>query len=150
MKYRTLNSGEVVLEGDQYISTGSTIWSVAHVSSVGRTVAEWRGMGSWRRPVSQDNWIAFSERKPTKEDASMDGVVAWLDGTVALIQPWDRIPISSKYWMPLNFVPREPTRIKVDGHEVIPNKDGSIKVGCQTVASKDFEEIIRQRQEVMK
>lgn len=45
---------------------------------------------------------------------------------------------------------KKPTPIKVDNHEVIPNKDGSLKVGCKTISKEDFEEIVRQREEVMK
>jgi hypothetical protein len=40
-------------------------------------------------------------------------------------------------------------RVKVDQHEVIPQPDGSLKVGCQTIPSEQFEEIVRQRAAAM-
>jgi hypothetical protein len=164
MKYRKLEPHEIIRVGDIYWcdsednidpdnGTGLIIKNEADGAGMR---ADYSGNAHFRR-IQQDNWIAFSERKPTKEDSSPSSKVAirFQNGSVELhdvvyVISSDFSPTPNTYWMPLNFTPREPTRIKVDGHEVIPNKDGSIKVGCQTVSSEDFEEIIRQRAEAMK
>lgn len=161
-KYRRLVN-ELVQVGDIATSDGtpesSSVISREGDSCIGRNsnIQGWDN-DFWYREVKEDNWIAFSDRKPTKEDANEDNciIVRSMSGavgvrninTVGKGREWEPGPQS--YWMPLNFIPREPTRIKVDGHEVVPSKDGSIKVGCQTVSSQDFEEIVRQRNEAMK
>lgn len=147
MKYRDLIPGEDTFQsGDIFGSDRTPI----PVSLYGETVL----VTGFQRPI-KDNWISFKDRKPTKEDALSTGKLYWTwmlhgkreFGELDYSATW-RLA-KDIYWMPLNFVPREPARIKVDGHEVIPGKDGSVKVGCQTVSSPDFEEIVRQRNEAL-
>jgi hypothetical protein len=160
MTYRTISAIEL-REGDEYSSTNPTHgafgrWNLVFGNLSRYAEYDW---GIYRRPIREDNWIAFSDRKPTKEDAGEQGHIVVLycgdDGSTSELLKQQFCEDSSgywsaDYWMPLNFVSREPVRVKVDGHEVVPNKDGSVKVGCQTVSSQDFEEIARQRSEAMK
>ncbi len=39
--------------------------------------------------------------------------------------------------------------LKVAGHEAVFNPDGSVKVGCQVIASKDVDEILKRREKAM-
>lgn len=154
MKYRKLTN-EILQASDR-------CWSDVDVSdetfhscalsvgerNIGSRASDWNP-GFWRRPVKEHNWISFAEREPTKEDRNIHGqiLIRCHNGSCGLFR-WNTT--SAPHWMPLNFVEETPAPIKVDGHEVIPNKDGSVKVGCKTVSKEDFEEIVRQRSEVMK
>jgi hypothetical protein len=155
---RKLQQHEIVREGDRYQINGSHATSLAALMSIGVAVARWKRSGSWwRDDPPQDNWISFKDRKPAQEDAdNMGGFIAvrYQNESVALIavqlvNSRNFSPTDNTYWMPLNFTPREPQRIKVSEHEVVPNKDGSLRVGCRTISSPDFEEIARQRREAM-
>lgn len=135
--WRELSSSDTIQTGDRFYS-----WS--RDESVLRDYIGKHGAccGKWyRRVAPQDNWISFKDREPTKEDANEFGkiVARYKSGDYHFVA-WNGIN-HFEYWMPLNFTPREPARIKVDGNEVIPNKDGSLTVGCQTIKSEDFEEI---------
>ncbi len=45
------------------------------------------------------------------------------------------------------WLPEAP--FKVAGHEAVFNPDGSVKVGCQVIASKDVDEILKRREKAM-
>jgi hypothetical protein len=153
MKYRSLQTGDTIRKGDEYLSMPSGTWMNGSDYIGGKLAL---GAREWRRPIKEDNWISFTERKPTKEDAYFglhkNGYIAtrFLDNSIGL-HPFDCInSASATHWMPLNFVPRELARIKVRNEDVIPNKDGSVKVGCTTIPKEDMKEIVRQWNEVAK
>ncbi len=45
------------------------------------------------------------------------------------------------------WLPEPP--LKVAGHEAVFNPDGSVKVGCQVITSKDVDEILKRREKAM-
>lgn len=149
------DSQEIIREGWEY-TDGTYEWHLVS-SSVGMTVqvatkrygCGWR----WRKPTTPKNdWIPMTEQKPTKED-SQDGTgyVVGLrseGGGIGFFR-YDDIKPSYDFWKPLHFTPPPSPKVVVNGHEVIPNKDGSLTIGCTTVPCADMEEIIRQRREAM-
>lgn len=156
MRYRKLNN-EIVRLGDVASSCGKPEESICFAdpgeSCIGQSSNMWAN-NFWYRPI-KDNWIAFADQKPTKEDrANASGcvLVRQFTNEGVSFMHWSATPGSDQtHWMPLAFTPEAPPTIKVDGNEVTPQKDGSIKLSCGTVIpAKDVEELLRQRQEAMK
>lgn len=165
MKYRDLGPNELVQVGDvactdpendaQITKNGSP--ATEGESCVGARAGIWTGR-FWHRPIPGHNWIAFSDRNPTAEDADNVGDVQGC--VLVLVSGYERRSVhfasignqgNATHWMPLHFNSPEPARIKVDGKEVIPQKDGSVKLGCGTIIPKgDVEEFLRQREAAMK
>lgn len=149
MKYRTIQPREVRI-GDEYRVKGAPQSPWTRVNALhGWEDCDWAEL---RRAIPGDNWISFKDRQPTKEDASLSGhVVATSSGGKAISLHDFELCQYFEYWMPLNFIPREATPVKVDGKEIIPQKDGSVKLSCGTVIPKaDVKEFIRQYQERIK
>lgn len=153
------DSTEIIQVGFQYQgdSCGAT-WQNASLSDIGLRAGDQSVAGHWRKPVASHNWVKFSERKPTKEDtANSAGCVlvriafGEADSHSVYFTPWDAAPDKATHWMPLNFIPESPAPIKIEGKEILPMKDGSVKISCGTVVpAKDIEEFLRQREEIMK
>lgn len=154
MKYKAIRRGmgSRAMPGDEYQISGDT-WQNGS-AFIGETIDIYAV--DWRRPIKGHNWISFKDRKPTKEDAYFSPNRGYkpsganISGLIlVLLNPENTMTHWTKFEPPI-FVEDEPVRVKVDNHEVIPNKDGSLTIGCKKVASSDFETIIKQREEAMK
>lgn len=157
MKYRKMQEGEVIQAGDvgwccneePDLENEIGLPVNERDAIIGRTVGFCSNL--YWRPIKH-NWVSFEERKPTRQDAGYDGQVLnrCNDGSIGLF-PWSAsIYGNETHWMPLFFTPETPTRVRVYDHDVIPNKDGTVKVGCQKISKESMDEIIRQRQAAMK
>lgn len=167
MKYRKLEPNEVIQEGDRYLCDSYVSDGVfqrqaiyAYTGNFGRKVGDCEA-GFWRRPVEEDwfiryragkdGWISMSDRRPTKDDYGADGyhyeryLLFFEDGRVQVGAENSRISTNATHWMPM---PRPPApvvrRVKVRGEDVVPQPDGSVKVGCTTIVRSEFNEIVRQ------
>lgn len=155
MEYRPLKLHEIVQAGDVYDAFAKNGQPTEIASSAERRSGGCVGNkvddNNWYRPVTHD-WIKFSDRQPTEVDANKAGeiVVYYAGYKSSHIMQWN-FNTEALYWMPLAFFEEKPAPVKVDGRELIPQKNGDVKISCGTVIpAKDVDEFIRQRQEAMK
>lgn len=106
-------------------------------------------------------WIAMSERKPDKNDwyfvsdnRVRGGSAFWngdrWSGVSGLKGSFEISQVS--HYMEIPDIPGSPTIIIQEGrraHELIFNKDGSVKAGCVTIDSSTMDKIVERRKEVM-
>lgn len=158
MKYRILEANEALRDGDR----GNCYWdedpdstkygTSASKDQFGRLAGDWN-CGFWRRPVASHGWISFKDRMPTRADSDGGMIVVRDDrGALSLAEYSANQQTYYHYfthWQALNFKEPTPTRVKIDNHEITPQKDGSLKIGCKTLDKEQVEEILRQRQEAM-
>lgn len=107
----------------------------------------------WFKPAGP---FAYKCVSPTREDGDNKGLILAINPTTndTRRQEWPLMaPPGFTHWMPLNFRGATPnTEITVEGQklQVIPQRDGSLKIGCSTVTNEQMEAIIKHREEVVK
>jgi hypothetical protein len=160
--FRLLQVGEVIKEGDVFISDDTPANHLLPIrESIGRSITQYDPNDVFR-PVEVDEWIDYAKQKPTEADRDRRGEVQFIstkgysvctapsrisNGMLmgyGLVTHWRRIT------PPQPILKRVKVR-EVDGiqREVIPQPDGSLTVGCVTISAADFDEIARQRSAAM-
>lgn len=155
--FRLLEKGEIIKEGDYFSSTRTG--ELCNDVSVGTAVGVLSHV--YFRPVQVDEWISYSERRPTKEDFKPTGSINYYfsDGVITMFYH-DTPPASDvTHWR--RITPPEQPKPKSIAFKLLGEKngfqmveafaDGSVKAYCgQKYSAESIDNFIRVREKVMK
>ena len=139
--YRNLDPAEIMQKGDRIVIQGQLCGADAVVGQVVGHVS------LVFRPVEADPWHELATDPPKKSDYDAGGgYIQATDSVGHSSFMYEHQVLSKRFtWWRRCSIPKT-SYVVIDGHKIIPQPDGSLKIGCKTISSEGVDRIIKQRE----